>query len=348
MKRRNRRPFACQPVEALESRMLLTTFEVSPGESVQAAISSAGNGDTIQINEGTYNEQLLVQDKSLKLVGVGDVTLSGQNLNSAIGLKAKGGKSISVSNIAFTKFSLALDAEEVSKVSLMDIGATDNGLGVYISSAKKLTVSGLTSMSNGPVGLAITDVRSVTVKDSVISENEFSGIDLNRVGKAKLDTVTANFNEWDGLEVSQTGSVLVTNSDFSFNGEADNGRNHGIDITSTKTVKLKNTTAELNAASGLAVSQSELFGKVVVLDSVFSSNGHNGMDFDQVKTVVVSRSTANGNDIDGMDVDSGGKITVKTSEFAGNHDDGIDIFDTVFKQSKVDAFSNADQDIELT
>ncbi len=111
----------------------MTTFEVSPGESIQAAIDSADNGDTIQINEGIYDEDLLIQDKSLKLVGVGDVTLTGRNLPGAIGLKAKGGKSLSVSNIDFSMFSLAFDAEELTSVKVSDVDAAGNGLGVYFS-----------------------------------------------------------------------------------------------------------------------------------------------------------------------------------------------------------------------
>lgn len=47
-----------------------TTWHVYPGGSIQAAITSAGTGDTILVHTGTYTEQLII-DKSLIIRGEG-------------------------------------------------------------------------------------------------------------------------------------------------------------------------------------------------------------------------------------------------------------------------------------
>ncbi len=51
------------------------TYYVLPGMSIQAAINDAANGDTIEIAQGTYIEQLLVNGKNLTIHGDGIVTI---------------------------------------------------------------------------------------------------------------------------------------------------------------------------------------------------------------------------------------------------------------------------------
>jgi len=50
-------------------------INVSPGDSIQAAVNAAAPGDTIQIAAGVYEEQVLVADKDLNLVGEVGATL---------------------------------------------------------------------------------------------------------------------------------------------------------------------------------------------------------------------------------------------------------------------------------
>ncbi|MEW9669501.1 nitrous oxide reductase family maturation protein NosD [Ammoniphilus sp. 3BR4] len=46
----------------------MATFTVSPGDSIQAAVNAASPGDTIIVEAGTYNQQVII-DKSLTLLG---------------------------------------------------------------------------------------------------------------------------------------------------------------------------------------------------------------------------------------------------------------------------------------
>jgi len=45
------------------------SLNVNPGDSIQAAVNAAASGDTIQIRTGVYEEQILVSNKDLSLVG---------------------------------------------------------------------------------------------------------------------------------------------------------------------------------------------------------------------------------------------------------------------------------------
>ena len=48
-----------------------STWVVSPGESIQAAVDQARSGDTIRIEAGTYEEAVCVDGKGLTIVGAG-------------------------------------------------------------------------------------------------------------------------------------------------------------------------------------------------------------------------------------------------------------------------------------
>ena len=65
------------------------TYTVSPGQSIQAAVSRAAAGDTVRVLAGTYKEKLLVKDKSgaagafITIVGEPGATISGAGLAPA-------------------------------------------------------------------------------------------------------------------------------------------------------------------------------------------------------------------------------------------------------------------------
>ena len=66
-----------------------TTWTVSPGESIQAAIDAASPGDTILVESGIYRENVNVT-KALILKGIGMPVVDANESGNAITLSAGG------------------------------------------------------------------------------------------------------------------------------------------------------------------------------------------------------------------------------------------------------------------
>ena len=60
---------------------------VRPGESIAMAVATAGPGDTVTVEHGSYREHIVI-DKPITLRGLGKPTLSGGNLGDVIRVKA--------------------------------------------------------------------------------------------------------------------------------------------------------------------------------------------------------------------------------------------------------------------
>ena len=66
------------------------TITVNPGQSIQSAINSASNDDTIIVNTGIYNENIVV-NKKITLIANGNVDIiAGDNQNPVITVTASG------------------------------------------------------------------------------------------------------------------------------------------------------------------------------------------------------------------------------------------------------------------
>jgi len=178
--------------------MAQTTWFVSPGQSIQAAIDGAASGDTIQLVAGTYVENIVV-NKRLNIIGVGD---------SATGTVIQGNPLLTT-----------------AKVVVVTVGGT--------SSVERLVIEGIRitgGRAAGPGGndgagieLA-TGVGHVLLSNVTSIDNDGHGFDFNAtaaVSDVHLENCAFVGNKGTGVRIPQSIPSLI---DFSLTGStiADN------------------------------------------------------------------------------------------------------------------------------
>lgn len=133
-----------------------TIIVVHKGESIQAAIDAAASGDIIEINSGTYNENLRI-NKRLTIRGVDDG--SGLPIIDANGI----GNAIEISADQVILEKIVSSNSSKSSMS--------HGAGVRFSSSNNGSIEGIVSYNNY-YGINLVDSNNNTISESNISNSQ--------------------------------------------------------------------------------------------------------------------------------------------------------------------------------
>lgn len=205
----------------------------TPYKTIQAAIDAAANGDTIDVDAGTYTGALDVPaDKTdLTVRGAGqDVTTIDARAASSYGIAAEGDGTtlegftlLGPNGGANSNYGIKAqgsDGEYVS-VTVRDVtveGSSKSELdfnGVEGGLVEGVTADG---QSTGGVGIAITDSKDVTLRSVTTTGNDWGGVGIYAAGKYSIPAVTDGvtvegdntFDENLGLYVQEHGDAEVT------------------------------------------------------------------------------------------------------------------------------------------
>lgn len=167
---------------------------VHAGDSIQAAINSATLGEVIEINSGTYDENILI-DKSLTIwgidVGGGLPIIDGKGMGNVVEISAD---QVILKEIAATN----------SSRSCMSPGA-----GIRFSSSDNCSIEGIVSYNNY-YGINLMDSDNNTISKSSINNSEYGvRIFFSNNNSLEQNNVTENTNPLD--IVSSEGNLIQGN-----------------------------------------------------------------------------------------------------------------------------------------
>jgi parallel beta-helix repeat protein len=283
---------------------------VSPGQSIDAALDSASPGDHVVVKAGVYKESITISRSGeagkpivLRPETPGTVTIDATG--QATALIPSGGTNIFISGLTISGANNALSGNNNAAVrtadgwTIQDCTIEKNaggGLGIFGSN---VTVRRVVAQDNGRYGIGGSSCKNLLVSDCitrrnnrVIGDSNGGGGKFTRLNGAKIENLQSYENGGPGLWLDINNiNVTITGSEFHDNiniYKSDGSRKvsgDGIDIEISGMVVNKDETAVTGE------------GPVVLENSKFWNNEHDGILVYASRNVTLRNNTLNGDHI---------------------------------------------------
>lgn len=299
---------------------------VQDGESIQAAVDAADVGDTICVETGTYEEEVIVTVDELSLVAADghEPVLDGEGeLGTALTISNR-------SNVTVDGFEVRDYSEDVSvlvddawgtTLSNTDIIHPDFGTtggGISIRSSPEVTIDNclIEDHSSGD-GIEVDASRDVRIENSTVSDNAgTAGVLLDGSASAEIKNNTILGNGGDGIR-ARVGSdeALIEGNDIESNWDG-----NGILLFEVDDVEIRENTIQehgdreilINDAPGAVVDDNHIVGTTsnsspgiliigllsegcTISNNHISDNGNEGIRVEDANQVLIERNTIENN-----------------------------------------------------
>jgi hypothetical protein len=318
------------------------TFGTSAFTSIQAAVNAAGSGDTIDVAEGTYSEEVAV-GLPLTLAGADAAATIVQAPTAGSGVGVTIGSStgtVTVESFTVTGFSSGIyvgdgAAAQLSQDTISNNSARGLGGGIF-NAGVTLAVSDCTITDNsaGFEGGGILNTGgTLTVSGSTISNNSVTaglggGIanegDELTVSNCTVSNNSAGTTGHGGGIFNESGTLTVSDSTVSNNSAGVLGLGGGIDndaglLTVSDSTVSNNSVSFDGLGAGIVngIGTSTISGSTVSNNSVGSS-GDGGGIVNLFGTVNLANTIVAGNSAGGSDPDIDGNYAITDHNLIGN------------------------------
>ena len=261
--------------------------------TIQAAVNLAGDGDTIYVFPGTYDESVDLSDMNPD----GNITLV--TVDSK-GSPTPGTVTVSSTSGVHSEFYTDDPFDGDITIDGFNVHSALPGIDVHVEGTgddnHNVVIRRVTATNINDHGIKVTADGNVTVDECTASNNGASGIYVwDTDGDVEISDCTANANQGTGSTnagisvVNLGGGLTVSDCDASDNA------NHGIFAWNVVgTVTLSNCTANDNDSNGILVQDAA--GNVSMSNVTANGNGSAGFVVVAEADVTFEHCTARGND----------------------------------------------------
>jgi len=165
------------------------TREISPDESIQAAIDEAEAGAVLCLVEGTWTEHLTIKKR---------LTVRGTGEEPSV-VEAKEGE----------RPVMTIDSAEAIDVVIESLTLTEvvRGNGLRVAGSAEVTIRDST-VSVNRLGILLRDSSEAEIRNSTVSEN-FRGIQLENSAQVEICTSTASENGFAGIDLFNSSEATI-------------------------------------------------------------------------------------------------------------------------------------------
>ncbi len=203
------------------------------GQSIQAAVDGAGDGDTINVS-GTCNERFTISKNRIKLIGLTGASIIGPD-NSGDMIRVRGsnvlidgfstltgdrrsilveraGSAFIRNNIILGSGSTGIGVKESSSARIENNTIENSGThGVRVTESSFARVVGNLIKNSVRKGVIVTQSGSAGIFDNTITENQV-GIVMNTGGAGSIDNNIITDNDGDGIAIRNGSAVRLQRS----------------------------------------------------------------------------------------------------------------------------------------
>ena len=245
-------------------------------ERIQDAIDNATAGDTIEVREGTYYENIVL-DKMVNLEGAGSdetiidrngggsvVTISSDSCNITgftiansgtgygDGIYARNTDSLTISNVKCSNNSgVGINLIYSDHCTISYVSCTGKNTGIYVYDSESTSIMNSDFSDNGRYGIDVGKSDSCVISDTTCSNNSYGDIQLSESGNARLTNVISSRSGSRGIYLTKSNSCVITDSEVSDSGST------GIYLSQSDNCIITNSKCDLSTSSGIYLLYSE-------------------------------------------------------------------------------------------
>ena len=156
-----------------------TVYYVNPGESIQAAVDNASDGDMIIVHDGVYTENIDV-DKRLTIQSEnGYATVQAANTSDSVFEVTANYVNISEFTVKNSSSCAGISLKGVDHCNMSYNNISNNNRGIYGNATTNNTILNNTVLKNKQFGIVLKDSRNNTIMNNIASNNAGCGIGLH-------------------------------------------------------------------------------------------------------------------------------------------------------------------------
>lgn len=288
-------------------------------DSVQDAIDSSTDGDTVRVFDGVYFQNILV-NKTLNLIGNGSAStiINGQEWGSVVTITASwvNVSGFTVTNSSWPNDGISVMSDHNTVTQMNCSGNQYRGIHLYKSNNCQITNNECNGSSNS--GIYLDQSFRNIIRDNFCNFNGGMGIFLEKSDGNVIDNNECSHQDdsyslsttWgNGIRVLQSNEIIISNN-------LCNNNSAGIFLENSENPIIQSNICNNNSSPGIDI---RTVTNGSVLNNYCKNNGWSGIDLDYSNHIIIRDCLSIEGNASGLRIRRSSDIEIDNSTFSNNY-----------------------------